>query len=106
MWRYPLGSGGNRVTTHPPCLPAAWSADTRSRMKFEDVEDSGVVMQSRVDVLAPSWVVRKVQLEFYHRRADGRNGLSGWFGGGSVRHPRRHDVEVLLSDEMTVHAQP
>ena len=29
-----MGSGGKRVTTRPPYLPAARSRSTRSRMKF------------------------------------------------------------------------
>ena len=55
------------MTTRPPCLPAALSAATRSRMKLEDVEDSGVVMQSYRDVLSRWFCGRLVPMEFYHR---------------------------------------
>src|SRR5688572_16113482 len=32
-WRKPLGSGGKRVTTWPPCVPRATSSATTARMK-------------------------------------------------------------------------
>ena len=34
MWRYPLGSGGNRVMTRPPCLPLAMSLSIIWRIKL------------------------------------------------------------------------
>src|SRR6266849_4972069 len=34
--RYPLGSGGNRVCTRPPFLPALTSSATRARMKSKE----------------------------------------------------------------------
>src|SRR4051794_33641129 len=41
MWRWPFGSGGNRVTTLPPCFPAATSARIMSRMKSEGASGMG-----------------------------------------------------------------
>src|SRR5262245_48771754 len=40
MCRYPLGSGGKRVCTRPPCLPALMSWIMMSRMKLDRVPDS------------------------------------------------------------------
>src|SRR5262247_1312832 len=44
MCRYPFGSGGKRVCTRPPCLPALVSWMMMSRMKLDrppaSVEDS------------------------------------------------------------------
>src|SRR5262244_1784196 len=45
MWRYPLGSGGNRVTMRPPQRPLALSSWMAVRMKFGGGgADSGVDM--------------------------------------------------------------
>jgi len=96
------------VTTRPSCLPAARSAATRSRMKFEEVEDSGVLIKFCVNGSVRFCVDARSGLTFYHRQADGRNGerLGRGFDGGGVRRRRRHDVEVFLGDELTLHAQP
>src|SRR4030095_1215390 len=40
MCRYPLGSGGKRVCTRPPCLPALMSWIMMSRMKLDRPPDS------------------------------------------------------------------
>ena len=41
MCRYPLGSGGKRVCTRPPCLPVFRSSATMVRMKSSGLPDSG-----------------------------------------------------------------
>src|SRR5437868_2027788 len=40
MCRYPFGSGGKRVCTRPPCLPALMSWIMMSRIKFDRPPDS------------------------------------------------------------------
>src|SRR5215475_16063945 len=40
MCRYPFGSGGKRVCTRPPCLPALMSWIRMSRMKLDRPPDS------------------------------------------------------------------
>ena len=64
--------------TRPPCLSAARSVATRSRMKFEECEDSDVLMKSCVNGSAWSWFQAKSRMEFYHRGANWRNGK--WLG--------------------------
>src|SRR3990172_3486706 len=74
IWRCPFGSGGNRVTTRPPYLPALRSAATISRMKSEGLNGAGVVMKSRLRWIAgPPYAVNAAR-QFYHRQAEGRNG--------------------------------
>lgn len=51
-------------------------------MKFEEGEDSCVLMKSCVNVLARSCVDGRPRLEFYHRQADGRNGNGQTDGSG------------------------
>src|SRR6185295_6620561 len=40
MCRYPFGSGGKRVCTRPPCLPALMSSIMMSRIKFDRPPDA------------------------------------------------------------------
>src|SRR5512147_2743940 len=44
MWRYPLGSGGKRVATRPPCLLVFKSVSMMARMKSvgEDISVGGI----------------------------------------------------------------
>src|SRR2546430_374256 len=43
MCRYPFGSGGKRVCTRPPCLPALMSSIMMSRIKLDRSDDSASV---------------------------------------------------------------
>jgi hypothetical protein len=71
-------------------------------MKFEEDEESGVVMVSDESCRFRSCRGR-VEKEFYHRRGEERNGerLGGRF---SCRRTRcRHDIEILLSNQPALH---
>src|SRR5215468_7784867 len=54
MCRYPFGSGGKRVATRPPCLPARTSSAMSVRMKSSDSVVSLVLTPLVSQTLRPS----------------------------------------------------
>src|SRR5690606_33737533 len=59
-WRYPFGSGGNRVTV-PSCLPEARSSSMISRIKsFEVGAGSSLIVKSQSGTLI---CFQKIQME-------------------------------------------
>src|SRR3954451_11620343 len=58
MWRYPFGSGGNRVTTSET-RPSRTSAATISRMKSLRSGVVGLSSLTRLELVIPKRVVRR-----------------------------------------------
>src|SRR5262245_46850390 len=94
MCKYPFGSGGKRVTTRPPCLPAARSAATISRMKLEGPESSAMIyllssaepehrIVARLRAVLPQEPTRGEVLNLVQKKS-GSRGLVRPFDGSTV----------------------